>query len=69
MSIKPNPAILAEDEWDIARAKSELNERLQIAQGYNFEVILKDISTVANQPQRLSEWSKMAAALTHEYSK
>jgi len=31
------------------------------------EVIMKDISTVRYQPQRLWEWARMAAEVTERY--
>ncbi len=60
LSRKPNPAILAEDIWYPDRARQELREALEVMRGGCVEVILKDISTVRYQPQRLWEWAAMA---------
>ena len=57
MSRKPNPAILAEDAWRPERAPQDLRVFLEAARGCQLEIILKDISTVRRQPQRLWEWA------------
>ena len=59
-SRKPNPAWLAEDNWRPDMAEADLREFLDKARGLPVELILKDISTVRYQPQRLWEWEKMA---------
>jgi hypothetical protein len=59
-SLKPNPAILAEDRWRPDQARKELRDALEATRGCNVEIILKDISTVRNKPQRLWEWVAMA---------
>lgn len=60
MSRKPNPAIFAEDHWDPGRARQELRDFLERARGCQVELIMKDISTVRRQPQRLWEWARIA---------
>ena len=60
MSRKPNPAILAEDEWHPGRARQDLRDFLEKARGGQVELIMKDISTVRYKPQRLWEWARIA---------
>jgi hypothetical protein len=60
LSRKPNPAIFAEDDWNLEQARREVREFLERAQGCQVELIMKDISTVRRQPQRLWEWARMA---------
>ncbi|HRR92038.1 MAG TPA: hypothetical protein P5253_07180 [bacterium] len=69
-SYKPNPAILAEAVWDVDKARAELENVLKKtkAKGCMVEVIMKDISTVNYEPNRLWEWAEMASELTEEYS-
>jgi hypothetical protein len=62
-SRKPNPAVLAEDIWHPEAARADLANFLDRAQDCRVEIILKDISTVRYQPQRLWEWAKMAMEL------
>lgn len=63
-SYKPNPAVFAEDKWNPERARRELSELLERARGCIIEVIMKDISTVRYEPQRLWEWAEIAAEVT-----
>jgi hypothetical protein len=66
LSRKPNPAWLAEDTWRPQLAAADLADFLQRARGCNIEVILKDISTVRYQPQRLWEWEQLAMELVQD---
>jgi hypothetical protein len=68
MSRKPNPVILAEDKWHPARARQDLCEFLDAARGCHVELIMKDISTVRYQPQRLWEWARIAAEVVEGYA-
>lgn len=67
LSRKPNPAILAEDDWQPERARQEMAEFLEIARGCHVELIMKDISTVRYQPQRLWEWARVAMEVAEEF--
>jgi hypothetical protein len=60
ISLKPSPAVLAFDRWDPTVARRELEESLAQVRGGYVEVILKDITTVRGEPQRLWEWEKIA---------
>ena len=62
MSNKPNPAVLAASTVDIAEARRDIRRTVDAAKKFNtpLEIILKDISTLQYEPQRLWEWSKMA---------
>jgi hypothetical protein len=61
ISRKPSPAILAETDWDPAKARSDIRKVIEKAEGNcHIEFIMKDISTVRHDPQRLWEWSRIA---------
>jgi len=61
LSVKPSPAILAEDDWSADRARAELRRIMDITEGgAHVEIIMKDISTVRYQPQRLWQWAQIA---------
>ena len=62
MSNKPTPAYLATDQFDEDEIRKDLSFTCQCAKenNINLELILKDISTVNFQPQRLSRWSEIA---------
>lgn len=58
LSYKPNPVIFALDRWDPIESQKSLREMLEKAEGCVVEIIMKDISTVRYQPQRLWDWSR-----------
>ena len=60
MSLKPNPAIIAGESFDEDAVRRELSEKLEAAAGCNVEIILKDISTVHHEPERLWKWARLA---------
>jgi hypothetical protein len=67
-SRKPSPAFLATDSWEPEAVERDLRTTLETCRrhGCPVELILKDISTVRYQPQRLWEWSQIAARLVRE---
>ena len=63
-SRKPNPAFLSSDTaWLPELVRKDLTEACEISGKYGnpCELILKDVSTVGNKPERLREWAKIAA--------
>ena len=61
-SRKPSPALLAVDTWDPEPVEKDLKDVMErcARHGCPVEFILKDISTVRYQPQRLWEWADIA---------
>jgi len=70
LSIKPNPAVLATDRWYPDHAREELETQLKIVKEHQCqaEIVMKDISTVRYEPQRLWEWARIAAEVTQRYA-
>jgi len=64
LSRKPSPAVFI--NWDSFEAKRQLTEFKNAAKGCNMEFIMKDISTVKYQPQRLWDWAEMAMQVVNE---
>ena len=62
-SRKPSPADLAGTRFDAARVREDLLATRRICEknGCPLEFILKDISTLRYEPQRLCEWARIAA--------
>jgi len=62
MSNKPTPAFVAEQSvnWDAVKDDLQLTVDLARANNVNLEMILKDISTVDNHPERLTQWAEIA---------
>lgn len=61
-SRKPNPALLAAPTFDADQVRAHLQASRDACQAHGcpLELILKDISTVCYQPQRLFDWAKIA---------
>jgi hypothetical protein len=61
-SRKPNPAFLAPDRFDPDLVRRDLLATREVCTRYGcpLELILKDISTVCYQPQRLTQWAAIA---------
>lgn len=64
-SRKPSPAFLAVDTFDPQAVEKDIRDVRDICAKYGcpVEFILKDISTVRYQPQRLWEWEKVVMKL------
>jgi len=70
LSRKPNPAIFAEDGWHPERARADLVEFLQAGGDQcHIEFIMKDISTVRFEPQRLWDWARTAMEVAEEFAR
>jgi hypothetical protein len=61
-SRKPSPALLATDHFSPEKVRTDLASTRRVCEKYGcpLEFILKDISTVRHEPQRLSEWARIA---------
>ena len=61
-SAKPNPAFVATDRFDETLIRKELRHIVSTCRQHNTpcELILKDVSTVKYQPQRLTAWERIA---------
>jgi hypothetical protein len=68
-SYKPNPAVFAESDWSIDSSRKELERLYESAKrfGCKVEVIMKNISTLRYEPNRLWEWANMAEEITDKY--
>lgn len=64
-SRKPNPALVATETFHPEQVRDDLKATIEICKrhGCALELILKDISTVRYEPQRLWEWGRIAMEL------
>lgn len=64
LSVKPNPAAVGSG-FDPAEIRRELSGIIAACRRYgcNFELVLKDISTVNRSPENLTEWERIASEL------
>ena len=62
MSNKPSPALLAQSSFDEEAVREDLRKTIAAAKshGLRLELLLKDISTVKNDPHRLWRWAEIA---------
>jgi hypothetical protein len=68
-SFKPSPAIFAEEAWNPAKARAELERVLDKTRGLcHVEIIMKDISTVRYKPERLWDWARIALEAAEAYA-
>lgn len=61
-SAKPNPAYVAMGSFDAKLVRKDLTETVEICRRHKTpcELVLKDVSTVCNDPQRLTAWERIA---------
>jgi len=61
-SAKPNPSYVAMGSFHEDLVRKDLAETVEICRRHNTpcELILKDVSTVCNDPTRLTEWERIA---------
>ncbi|WMJ22836.1 hypothetical protein RBG61_12700 [Paludicola sp. MB14-C6] len=69
MSNKPNPALLATDSMSEQEIRADIRRTMKAAKdnNVNLELIIKDISTVRYEPQRLWKWSQIALEEAENY--
>ena len=66
--LKPSPSILAAPTWNPDLVREELETKLEITKQCNVEIVIKDISTVVHEPQRLWEWIRIASEIAQSYA-
>ncbi|HDZ20031.1 hypothetical protein LCGC14_0095610 [marine sediment metagenome] len=59
ISWRPNPAEMVCVGFDENRVRRIISEGLQIARGTHFSIVLKDVSTIENDPRRLTRWAEI----------
>jgi len=59
-SRKPNPALISTERFDESAIRADIRETLDTAGECRLELIMKDVHTLANEPQRLARWVQLA---------
>ncbi len=57
--LKPNPAVMARETLPEDEIRAYTRETLEIAGECHLEFILKDVTTVRNEPERIHRWVKI----------
>ena len=60
---KPNPALLAGENWDKEHVRAGLREVLDKTRGCVVQIIMKDLHSCHYQPWRMTEWVEVAMEL------
>jgi hypothetical protein len=69
MAAKPNPALVSSAIFNPQPVEKEMVCCLEACRrhGTTCEFVLKDISTIANRPENLTQWSKTVTAVIDRY--
>ncbi len=67
-SYKPNPAVIAAENWNPDYVRSYLQGVLEKTKGCIVEIIMKDTHTCRNRPERMWEWVKIAEEVAEEFA-
>ncbi len=59
-SRKPNPAMISTTRFDEQALRADLRNTLEAARGCRLEIIMKDVHTLNNEPERLPRWVALA---------
>lgn len=59
-SRKPSPTDISTSVWDEASLRSGIKRTLEIARNCRLEIIMKDVHTLAGNPDRLAKWVAFA---------
>jgi hypothetical protein len=66
-SWKPNPSFIAQDTWEEDYIRKTIEDGLEKTKDCVVEIILKDIHTCRNKPERISNWVKIAKEIAEKY--
>jgi len=59
-SRKPNPTLISTGTFDEAAIRADLRHTLEVSHGNRVEIIMKDVHTLNNEPERLARWVEIA---------
>jgi hypothetical protein len=59
-SRKPNPSLISTGIFDEGAIRADLRHTLEVTPGCRVEIIMKDVHTLSNEPDRLARWVRIA---------
>ena len=65
-SRKPNPTLISTAHFDEEAIRADLRQTLSVAGDCRLEIIMKDVHTLHNQPERLARWVELAREVIAE---
>ena len=57
---KPSPALVSDALWDEEAIREDLRHTVAVADGCHLEIVMKDVHTLADEPDRLGRWVRIA---------
>lgn len=67
-SWKPNPAVVASEQWDPDHARQVIRDFLEKTEGCVVEMVMKDTHTCRHEPERMWEWTRIAREEAERYA-
>ena len=61
-----NPTLISIDYFDEDLIRKDLRNTLAVAKNCNVEIVMKDIHTLAGEPQRVARWVAIAREVINE---
>ncbi len=65
-SRKPNPTLISTEHFDEDAIRNDLRKTLAIAKDCNVEIVMKDVHTLAGEPQRMGRWVQIVREVIDE---
>jgi hypothetical protein len=65
-SRKPNPTLISTERFDEDAIRADLRHTLDVTRGCRVEIIMKDVHTLRNEPERLPRWVAIAREVIDE---
>ena len=65
-SRKPNPAFISTEHFDDDLIREDIRKTFTTARNCNVEIVMKDVHTLAGEPQRMARWVKLARETIEE---
>jgi hypothetical protein len=59
-SRKPNPAFISTEHFDDDLIREDIRKTVTAAKNCNVEIVMKDVHTLAGEPQRMTRWVALA---------
>jgi hypothetical protein len=67
-SRKPNPTLISTGVFDEDAIRADLRQTLEVARDCRLEIIMKDVHTLNNEPERLPRWVQIGREEIDRYS-
>jgi len=66
-SRKPNPTLISTKNFDEDAIRDDIRKTLAIAKDCNVEIVMKDVHTLAGEPERMGRWVQITREVIEEF--